>query len=85
MKIDVCPGDDVQTFYLERVGRSNFIHTNLTGPDVELIMNLGSIHNLPRWWAMMILRGAGGGGVTLFPYNDLVGAVENFQRKLHRA
>ena len=33
---------------------------------------------------MMILRG-GGGGVTLFPYNDLGGAVENFQRKLHRA
>ena len=25
------------------------------------------------------------GGVTLFPYYDLVGAVENFQRKLHRA
>ena len=33
---------------------------------------------------MMILRGGGGGGaVTLFPYNDLEGAVENFQRKLH--
>ena len=32
---------------------------------------------------MMILRG--GGGVTLFPYYDLAGAVENFQRKLHRA
>ena len=31
---------------------------------------------------MMILRG---GGVTLFPYHDLRGAVENFQRKLHRA
>ena len=31
---------------------------------------------------MMILRGE---GVTLFPYYDLVGAVENFQRKLHRA
>ena len=29
---------------------------------------------------MMILR-----GVTLFPYYDLGGAVENFQRKLHRA
>ena len=45
--------------------------------------HLGSIHNLPRGWAMMILRG--GGGVTLFPYYDLGGAVENFQRKLHRA
>ena len=43
---------------------------------------LRSIHNLPRGWAMMILRG---GGVTLFPYYDLGGAVENFQRKLHRA
>ena len=32
---------------------------------------------------MTILRG--GGGVTLFPYYDLAGAVENFQRKLHRA
>ena len=31
----------------------------------------GSIHNLPRGWAMMILRG--GGGVTLFPYYDLGG------------
>ena len=33
---------------------------------------------------MMILRGE---GVTLFPYYDLGGggAVENFQRKLHRA
>ena len=41
---------------------------------------LGSIHNLPRGWAMMILR-----GVTLFPYYDLGGAVENFQRKLHQA
>ena len=30
---------------------------------------------------MMILRGGG----TLFPYYDLGGAVENFQRKLHRA
>ena len=29
----------------------------------------------------MILRG----GVTLFPYYDLGGAVENFQRKLHQA
>ena len=29
---------------------------------------LGSIHNLPRGWAMMILR-----GVTLFPYYDLGG------------
>ena len=29
---------------------------------------------------MMILRGG-----TLFPYYDLGGAVENFQRKLHRA
>ena len=42
----------------------------------------GSIHNLPRGWAMMILRG---GGVTLFPYYDLAGAMENFQRKLHWA
>ena len=25
------------------------------------------------------------GGVTLFPYYDLGGAVEHFQRKLHRA
>ena len=33
---------------------------------------------------MMILKG-GGGGVTLFPYYDLGEAVENFQRKLHRA
>ena len=33
----------------------------------------------------MILKGAGGGGVTLFPYYELGGAVENFQRKLHRA
>ena len=32
---------------------------------------------------MMILRGGGGGGVTLFPCYDLGGAVENFQRKLH--
>ena len=39
----------------------------------------GSIHNLHRGWAMMILRG----GVTLFPYYDLGGAVENFQRKLY--
>ena len=37
---------------------------------------LGSIHNLPRGWAMMILR-----GVTLFPYYDLGRAVENFQGK----
>ena len=29
---------------------------------------LGSIHNLPRGWAMMILKG--GGRVTLFPYYD---------------
>ena len=29
--------------------------------------------------------GGGGGGVTLFPYYDLGGAVENFQEKLHRA
>ena len=42
---------------------------------------LRSIHNLPRGWATMILRG----GVTLFPYYDLGGAVENFQRNLHRA
>ena len=42
----------------------------------------GSIHNLPRGWAMMILWGE---GVTLFPYFDLGGAVENFQRRLHRA
>ena len=31
-------------------------------------LHLGSIHNLPRGWAMMILR-----GVTLFPYYDLGG------------
>ena len=38
MKIDVCPGDDLQTFYpseadsrwIERVGRSKLIHSNLT-------------------------------------------------------
>ena len=30
---------------------------------------------------MMILKG----GVTLFPYYDLGGAVENFQQKLHLA
>ena len=47
---------------------------------MTVIVVLGSIHNLPRGWAMMILR-----GVTLFPYYDLGGAVENFQRKLHRA
>ena len=31
---------------------------------------------------MMILRGV---GVTLFPYYDLGGALENFQRELHQA
>ena len=45
---------------------------------ISIIYHLGSIHNLPRGWAMMILRG---GGVTLFPYYDLGGAVENFQQK----
>ena len=41
MKIDVCPGDDLQTFRRkERVGRSNLIQTNLTEYDVELFMNL---------------------------------------------
>ena len=49
--------------------------------NVKNALGLGSIHNLPRGRAMMILRG----GVTLFPYYDLGGAVENFQRKLHRA
>ena len=48
----------------------------LTNQTIALWL-LGSIHNLPRGWAMMILRG--GGGVTLFPYHDLGGAVENFQ------
>ena len=46
--------------------------------------HLGSIHNLPRGWAMMILRGRGG-QITFFSYYDLGGTVENFQRKLHRA
>ena len=45
--------------------------------------HLGSIHNLPTGWAMMILRG--GGQITFFSYYDLGGAVGNFQRKLHRA
>ena len=45
VKIDVCPEDDLQTFYpseaeAERVGRSKLIQTNLTDPDVELFMNL---------------------------------------------
>ena len=46
MKIDVCPGDDLQTFYpseadgLDRVGRSKLIQTNSTEPDVERLMNL---------------------------------------------
>ena len=36
--------------------------------------HLGSIHNLPRGWAMMILRGGGGEGqITLFSYYDLGG------------
>ena len=41
----------------------------------------GSIHNLPRGWAMMILRG-GGGGVTLFPYYDLGGCCGKFPTKI---
>ena len=48
-------------------------------PNAEGTKTLGSIHNLPRGWSMMILRG----GVTLFPYYDSGGAVENFERKLH--
>ena len=38
---------------------------------------LGSIHNLPRGWAMMILR-----GVTLFPYYDLEGGCGKFPTKI---
>jgi len=45
VKIDVCTGDDLQTFYpseadsrrIERVGRSKLIHSNLTEPDVKLM------------------------------------------------
>ena len=37
---------------------------------------LGSIHNLPRGWAMMILRGGGGHSFCLLWFR---GAVENFQ------
>ena len=43
-------------------------------------MYLGSIHNLPKGWAMMILRG--GGGVTLFPYYDLGGGCGKFPTKI---
>ena len=42
VKINVCPGDDLQRFYpseadvrLERVGRSKLIQTNFTEPYVE--------------------------------------------------
>ena len=40
-KINVCPGDDLLTFYLSaavlrQVGRSRLIRTNLTEPDVHL-------------------------------------------------
>ena len=38
VKIDVCLGDDLQTFYPS--GRSKLIETNLTEPDVELVANL---------------------------------------------
>ena len=45
--MDVCPGDDLQAFYrsetdgrTECVGRSKLIQTNLTEPDLKLIMNL---------------------------------------------
>ena len=45
MKVDVFPGEDLQTFYpseadIERVGRPKLIQTNLTKPDAELFMNL---------------------------------------------
>ena len=38
VKIDVCLGDNLQTFYPS--GRSKLIETNLTEPDVELVANL---------------------------------------------
>ena len=47
VKINVCLGDDLQTLYpseadvwIERVGRSKLIQTNLTEPDVELFINI---------------------------------------------
>ena len=39
-------------------------HSNMA--EGEIALTLGSIHNLPRGWAMMILRG-GGGGSLFFP------------------
>ena len=41
VNIDVCAGDDLQTFYQsEGVGRSRLIHTNLTEPDVDPFIHL---------------------------------------------
>ena len=41
VNIDVCPGDDPQTFYLsEGVGRCKLIQTNSTEPDVDLSIHL---------------------------------------------
>ena len=46
MKVDDCPGDDLQTFYLscsrriEWVARSKLIQTHLTEPDVEPFLDL---------------------------------------------
>jgi len=43
VKVDVCPGDDLQTFYpSESVRRSKLIQTNLTEPepDVDLFIHL---------------------------------------------
>ena len=46
VKVDDCPGDDLQTFYLscsrriECVARSKLIQTNLTEPDVEPFLDL---------------------------------------------
>ena len=46
MKIDVCPGEDLQTLYPSEADEENvmndtkLIKTNLTEPDVELFMNV---------------------------------------------
>ena len=43
VKIDVCPGDDLQTFWsrrIESVGQSKLIQANLTEPDVDLFIKL---------------------------------------------
>ena len=41
MKIDVCPEDDLQTFYSSETDsrriEPKLIHSNLTEPDVELM------------------------------------------------